>query len=50
MMNRDKTKKEVLKILPKGSSIVLVALEGDMYSVIVDGDEGFVEAEAVEIK
>jgi len=47
---RDKTKKEVLKILPKGSSIVLVALEGDMYSVIVDGDEGFVEAEAVEIK
>jgi hypothetical protein len=47
---RDKTKKEVLKILPKGSSITLVALEGDMYSVIVDGDEGFVEAEAVEIK
>ncbi len=47
---RDKTKKEVLKILPKGSKIILVALEGDMYSVIVDGDEGFVEAEAVEIK
>ncbi len=46
----DKTKRYVLKILPQGSKIVLLAKEGDLYSVSVDGQEGFVDAEAVEIE
>jgi hypothetical protein len=44
---KDKTKREVLKSLPHGSTIILLAREGDLYSVSVDGEEGFVDAEAV---
>ncbi|GEM_PF-2137606 len=47
---KDKTKREVLKILPQGSTIPLLAHEGDLYSVTVDGQEGFVEAEAVQVQ
>ncbi|HZK75931.1 MAG TPA: hypothetical protein VFD13_03400 [Candidatus Kapabacteria bacterium] len=47
---KDKTKREVLKILPQGSSILLLAREGDLYSVSVDGNEGFVDAEAVQVQ
>ena len=47
---KDKTKREVLKILPQGSTIVLLAREGDLYSVSIDGEEGFVDAEAVEVQ
>lgn len=46
---KDKTKKEVLKILPQGTVMTLLSREGDLYSVAVDGGEGFVEAEAVQI-
>jgi hypothetical protein len=46
---KDKTKKEVLKILPQGTVMTLLSREGDLYSVGVDGGEGFVEAEAVKI-
>lgn len=47
---KDKTKREVLKILPQGSTLILLAKEGDLYSVSIDGDEGFVDAEAVQIQ
>ncbi len=47
---RDKTRRQVLKILSQGSTIVLLAKEGDLYSVSIDGEEGFVDAEAVEIQ
>lgn len=47
---KDKTKQQVLKILPQGSTIVLLAREGDLYSVSVDGEEGFVDAEAVQVQ
>ena len=47
---KDKSKKEVLKILPQGSTLPIVAQEGDLYSVSVDGEEGFVEAEAVQVQ
>lgn len=47
---KDKTKREVLKILPQGSTIVLLAKEGDLYSVSIDGQEGFVDAEAVQVQ
>jgi hypothetical protein len=47
---KDKTKKEVLKILPQGTVLTLLSREGDLISVAVDGGEGFVEAEAVQIK
>lgn len=47
---KDKTKREVLKILPQGSTLVLLAKEGDLYSVSIDGEEGFVDAEAVQIQ
>lgn len=46
---KDKSKTEVLKILPAGTNIALLAREGDLYSVTVDGQEGFVEAEAVQV-
>ncbi|MDP4200128.1 MAG: hypothetical protein Q8922_12195 [Bacteroidota bacterium] len=46
---KDKTKKEVLKILPQGTILGLLSREGEIYSVSVDGGEGFVEAEAVQI-
>jgi hypothetical protein len=46
---KDKTKKEVIKILPQGTVMTLLSREGDLYSVSVDGGEGFVEAEAVKI-
>lgn len=46
---KDKSKTAVLKILPTGTNISLLAREGDLYSVMVDGQEGFVEAEAVQI-
>jgi hypothetical protein len=45
---KDKTKTEVLKIVPQGSVLILLSKEGDLYSVSVDGDEGFVDAAAVE--
>lgn len=46
---KDKSKTEVLKIMPAGSVIALLAREGELLSVSVDGHEGFVEAEAVQI-
>lgn len=47
---KDKSKREVLKILPKGQAVPYIAREGAMISVTVDGQEGFVEAEAVKIE
>jgi hypothetical protein len=47
---KDKSKREVLKILPKGAQLPLLSREGDVYSVSVDGAEGFVESEAVEVE
>ncbi len=47
---KDKTKRHVIKILPQGSTIVLLAREGDLYSVSIDGQEGFVDAQAVEVQ
>ena len=47
---KDKSKKEVLKILPQGSTLPVVAQEGDLFSVSVDGEEGFVESEAVQVQ
>lgn len=47
---KDKTKQQVLKILPQGSTLVLLAREGDLYSVSVNGEEGFVDAEAVQVQ
>jgi hypothetical protein len=47
---RDKSKKEVIKIVPQGTTLPLVAREGDLYSVSIDGAEGFVEAEAVQVQ
>jgi hypothetical protein len=47
---KDKSKREVLKILPKGAQLPLLSREGDVYSVSVDGVEGFVESEAVEVE
>ena len=46
---KDKSKTEVLKIVPVGTNIALLAREGDLYSVSIDGQEGFVEAEAVQV-
>ena len=46
---KDKTKKEVLKIVPQGTVLTLLSREGDLYSVGIEGGEGFVEAEAVRI-
>ena len=47
---KDKTKTEVLKILPQGTVMQLLSREGDLLSVAIDGGEGFVEAEAVQIQ
>lgn len=47
---KDKSKKEVIKIIPKGHSMPYIAREGDMISVTIDGQEGFVESEAVRIE
>ncbi len=47
---KDKSKREVLKILQKGQTVPYIAREGSMISVTVDGQEGFVEAEAVKIE
>jgi len=47
---RDKSKKEVIRIVPQGTTLNLVAREGDLYSVSIDGGEGFVEAEAVQVQ
>jgi hypothetical protein len=47
---KDKSKREVLKILPKGQTMPYIAREGSMISVTVDGQEGFVESEAVKIE
>ncbi|HET6512200.1 MAG TPA: hypothetical protein VFH43_08410 [Candidatus Kapabacteria bacterium] len=47
---KDKSKREVLKILPKGQTMPYIAREGSMISVTVDGQEGFVESEAVRIE
>lgn len=47
---KDKSKREVLKILPKGQTLPYIAREGSMISVTVDGQEGFVESEAVRIE
>jgi hypothetical protein len=47
---KDKSKREVLKILPKGSAVPYIAKEGELTSVMVDGQEGFVESEAVKIE
>lgn len=43
----DKTKTNVLKIIPQGTILTLLSKEGNLYSVSVDGQEGFVDAEAV---
>jgi hypothetical protein len=45
----DKSKTQVLKIVPKGSTLPLLSREGDMYAVMVGDTEGFVEAEAVQV-
>lgn len=47
---KDKSKKEVIKIIPKGQSLPYIAKEGSMISVTVDGQEGFVESEAVKVE
>jgi len=47
---KDKTKKEVIKILPQGTVLTVLSREGDMLSVSIEGGEGFVEAEAVQIQ
>lgn len=47
---KDKTKREVLKIVPQGTVLKLLSREGDLYSVGIEGGEGFVEAEAVAIQ
>jgi hypothetical protein len=47
---KDKSKREVLKILQKGQTVPYIAREGSMISVTVDGQEGFVESEAVKIE
>jgi hypothetical protein len=46
---KDKSKTEVLKIVPEGTNLPLLAREGDLISVSIDGQEGFVEAEAVHV-
>jgi hypothetical protein len=46
----DKTKTKVLKILPQGTIVPLLSREGDMISISVEGGEGFVDAEAVQIQ
>ncbi len=46
---KDKSKREVLRILPKGATLPYLAKEGDMYSVVLDEVEGFVDADAVQI-
>ncbi|HEY3876928.1 MAG TPA: hypothetical protein VGM92_15795 [Candidatus Kapabacteria bacterium] len=43
----DKTKTTVLKIVPQGTMLTLLSKEGNLYSVSVDGQEGFIDAEAV---
>jgi hypothetical protein len=45
----DKSKTQVLKILPKGTVLPLLSREGDMYAVMVGDVEGFVESEAVQV-
>jgi hypothetical protein len=47
---KDKTKTQVLKILPQGTVMPLLSREGDLISIEIDGGEGFVEAEAVQIQ
>jgi hypothetical protein len=47
---KDKSKREVLKILQKGQTVPYIAREGSMISVTVDGQEGFVESEAVKLE
>ena len=47
---KDKTKTQVLKILPQGTVLQILSREGDLISVEIDGGEGFVEAEAVQIQ
>jgi hypothetical protein len=47
---KDKSKREVLKILQKGQTVPYIAREGSMISVTVDGQEGFVESDAVKIE
>lgn len=47
---KDKSKREVLKILQKGQTMPYIAREGSMISVTVDGQEGFVESEAVKLE
>lgn len=47
---KDKSKREVLRILPKGTNVPYIAKEGELTSVMVDGQEGFVESEAVRIE
>jgi hypothetical protein len=46
----DKTKTKVLKILPQGTVVPLLSREGDMISISIEGGEGFVDAEAVQIQ
>ena len=43
----DKTKTSVLKIVPQGTVLTLLSREGDLYSVSINGAEGFVDSEAV---
>ncbi len=46
---KDKSKREVIKILAQGATLPYLAREGDLYSVVIDDVEGFVEAGAVEV-
>jgi len=46
---KDKSKREVLKILPRGTVISYLALEGEVYSVLIDDVEGFVDSDAVQV-
>ena len=46
---KDKTKREVLKILAQGSLLPYLAREGEVFSVMIDDVEGFVDADAVEV-
>ena len=43
----DKTKTTVIKIVPQGTVLTLLSKEGNLFSVSVDGQEGFVDSEAV---
>jgi hypothetical protein len=46
---KDKSKREVIKILPLGATLPYLSREGDLYSVVVGDAEGFVEAAAVQV-